>query len=280
MKNTFLTAAAILALAFGANAQSTNTQQTNTTSTVNTPGTPTVPDPADAQTGTSTATPNTSTTTTTTTTAPAATTATATATAPATRSYGSTADSIHAKYQYLPMPQAWTAEKAFPVIGTYQLAGADAAAAPLTITLDSTSKGIVWISGLPQGTVKAYLAKSPATYRIIPQKSASGKLVPEGTLYFAPETNTLNIALGAPYNAQDPTAIFPVQPVADTMAVDATVASAPAVATVKVKHEGAKSKTKSKSKVTFYTATKVNALNNTGSNAAFGQQLDQATKQQ
>ena len=265
MKNTFLTAAAILALAIGANAQTTPAQQAPAA-----PATSQSTMTADSAAQVSPAT------------APATTAASASVAAvqAAPRSYGSTADSIHAKYQYLPMPQAWSSEKTFPVLGTYQLNGVEASAANLTITLDSASKGIVWINGLPQGTVKAYLAKSPATYRIIAQKTADGKSVPEGTLVFSPENNTLNIALGAPYNAEDPTAIFPLQPVADQAAVDATVASAPAVATVKVKQEGSKSKSKSKSKVTFYTATKVDALSNTGSNAAFGQQLDQATKQQ
>ncbi|RYY38766.1 MAG: hypothetical protein EOO08_13195 [Chitinophagaceae bacterium] len=254
MKNTFLTAAAIVALAFGANAQTATTEQTTQT------------------TGTQPAT--TTTVTTATTVQPVA------ATTAAPRSYGSTVDSIHAKYQYLPMPEAWTAEKTYPVLGTYQLNGAAETAANLTITLDTVSKGIVWISGLPQGTVKAYLAKSPATYRILAQKTAEGKSVPEGTLVYNAESNTLNIALGAPYDAANPSSIFPVVAVADTMAVDASVVSAPSVATVKVKKESGKTKTKSKSKVTFYTASKVNALNTTQSNAAFGQQLDQAAQKQ
>lgn len=268
MKNTFLTAAAILALAIGANAQTT--PQTNTTTTTATQTTPVDPTTTPA---------------TTTTSATATGTATTTATASpmsqqlGQRSYGSTTDSIHAKYQYLPMPQAWGTEKAFPVLGTYQLNGADATAANLSITLDSSSKGIVWISGLPQGTVKAYLAKSPATYRIIAQKTAEGKSVPEGTLVFLPETNTLNIALGAPYNTADPLAIFPAP--ADPTAVSGAVATTtPATAEVKVKQGSGKSKVKTKSNVTFYSATKVNALNTTQSNAAFGQQLDQAAQKQ
>ncbi|RYE01459.1 MAG: hypothetical protein EOP50_01955 [Sphingobacteriales bacterium] len=292
MKNTFLTTAAILALAIGANAQTTPATSTNQPATTTQPTTaqpvttqPATTQPATAQPATTqpaTAQPVT----------PAETAGTAAATAQqpaattmaAPRSYGSTADSIHAKYQYLPMPGEWTAEKAFPVLGTYQLnGGATQTAGNISITMDSASKGIVWISGLPQGTVKAYLAKSPATYRIISQKTAEGKSVPEGTVVFSPETNTLNIALGA-YYAADPASIFPVvAPVVaadgSTPAVDATIASAPAVATVKVKSEGSKGKSKSKSKVTFYTATKVNALNNTGSNAAFGDQLQQANQQ-
>src|SRR5207245_1721764 len=79
----------------------------------------------------------------------------------------------------------------------------------VTISLDSSSKGIVWITGLPEGRMKAYLSKSPSTYRIISQKTDLGKQVPEGTLIFTPETNTLNIALGVPYNTADPASVFP-----------------------------------------------------------------------
>jgi hypothetical protein len=184
----------------------------------------------------------------------------------------STVDSIASKYKLLPMPEAYTTEKAFPVIGTYQLANSADASANITITLDSASKGIVWINGLPQGPLKAYLAKSPATYRIVPQKSASGKSVPEGTLVYSRETNTLNIALGAPFNTENPTAIFPVvEPVAatsaDVSAASVATVAAPATATVKVKSTTAKGKTKTKNKVIFYTATKLGVAN-TASNSA------------
>ena len=67
---------------------------------------------------------------------------------------------------------------------------------------------IVWVKGLPQGRVKAYLRKSPATYRIPAQKTEAGKNVPEGTLIFDKETSTLNISLGAPFNEADPAAVF------------------------------------------------------------------------
>jgi hypothetical protein len=123
--------------------------------------------------------------------------------APKYKTQNSTADSIAAKYKLLPMPEALTVEKKFPVLGTYQLAGSTDASTNVTITLDSSSKGIVWINGLPQGSFKAYLAKSPATYRIISQKSATGTQVPEGTLVFSPETNTLQLALGAPLQQRE-----------------------------------------------------------------------------
>ena len=157
----------------------------------------------------------------------------------------STVDSIKAKYKLLPMPEALTLQKSFPVIGTYQLSNAVAGSTEVTISLDSTNKGIVWVSGLPQGTFKAYLKKAPGTYRILSQKTGSGKQIPEGTLVYDKDLQTLNVALGAPYNEANPAAIFPV-----TVATEALSGQ---VAEVKVKT----STSKTKSKVTFYTATKV-----------------------
>jgi len=169
----------------------------------------------------------------------------------------STVDSIAAKYKLLPMPAPLTIEKTFPVLGTYTLAGTgqeapavstdssmNAVAAPsLVVTLDSVNKGMVWIEGLPEGKIKAYLQKSPATYRILAQKSESGQSVPEGTLLLDTTTQTLNIALGAPYNATTPEAIFTFNN------------STPEDNEVEIK---AKSKTaKTKAKVKFYTASKV-----------------------
>lgn len=171
----------------------------------------------------------------------------------------STVDSIEAKYKLLPMPGALTFEKTFPVLGNYQLqpAGSTAADASTTtsatsnviITLDSVNKGMIWISGLPQGTVKAYLKKAPATYRILAQKTDAGKQIPEGTLIFDPETRALNIALGSAYNEANPAAIFANLNANAVSTVDA------APVTVKVKTK--KSAEKSKSKVTYYTATKI-----------------------
>jgi hypothetical protein len=181
-----------------------------------------------------------------------------------TSSAQSTVDSIRAKYQLQPMPEALTLEKTFPVIGSYQLANAtqsttqststteststtpsttstEVQQADVTITLDSVNKGIIWVEGLPQGKFKAYLKKSPATYRILAQKTASGKQIPEGTLILDPSTNTLNIALGKAFDEADPAAIF--------------AAVSPDVTEAEVKVKTKKSKTKSK--VAFYTANKI-----------------------
>ena len=154
----------------------------------------------------------------------------------------STADSIAAKYSLLPMPQAMTLEQKFPVIGTYELGNLTAGTTSLTVSLDEANKGIVWIEGLPQGRVKAYLRKSPATYRIPAQKTQDGKNVPEGTLIFDKETNTLNISLGAPFNEADPAAVF----------AHNNKTEGKNVVEVKTKTETYKSK----AKITYYTAAK------------------------
>lgn len=178
----------------------------------------------------------------------------------------STVDSIHAKYQMQPMPEALTIEKTFPVIGTYQLNvnGADSSSAQqVTVSLDSSNKGVIWISGLPEGTMKAYLKKSPGTYRIISQKSDAGKEIPEGTLFFDPSTNTLSVALGKAYDEADPTAIFSNMN-ATTNTTDVADNNTPQV---KTKTKTATGKTKTKARLVFYTATKTQ-MTSTDTNAA------------
>lgn len=174
----------------------------------------------------------------------------------------STVDSIHAKYQMQPMPEALTIEKTFPVLGTYQLTTTDGTQQPVTVTLDSSNKGVIWIAGLPEGTMKAYLKKTPGTYRILSQKSESGKQIPEGTLFFDPSTNTLSVALGKPYDEADPTAIFSnINTTTDNTDV------ADNANQVKTKTKTSAGKTKTKNKLVFYTATKTE-MNSTSTNAA------------
>lgn len=174
----------------------------------------------------------------------------------------STVDSIQAKYQMQPMPEALTLEKTFPVIGTYQLNSTTGTPQTVTVTLDTTNKGIIWISGLPEGTMKAYLKKSPGTYRIVSQKTESGTQVPEGTLFFDPSTNTLDIALGKAYDEADPTAIF------NNMNANSTADVANNANEVKVKTKSSAGKTKAKTRLVFYTATKAETNNSTSTNAA------------
>lgn len=201
-----------------------------------------------------------------------------------------TVDSIAAKYKLMPMPEPLTIEKTFPVLGVYQLGSTDASVATttttsvatssttesgnttqtaysnnVTITLDSVNKGIIWVEGLPQGKFKAYLKKSPATYRILAQKSDAGKQIPEGTLYFDPETKALSIALGKEYDEADPNAIFALNPaLASTTTTDA-IATGDNTVKVKVKTPTSKSK----AKVTYFTATKLeqNATTTSGATA-------------
>lgn len=173
----------------------------------------------------------------------------------------STADSIHAKYQMKPMPEALTIEKTFPVLGTYQLTNSTGTAQNVTVTLDSSSKGIIWVSGLPEGNMKAYLKKTNGIYRIIPQKSESGTQIPEGTLFFDQSTNTLNIALGKAYDEADPTAVF------TSMNSTSNTDVADNANDVKVKTKTPTGKTKTKTKLVFYTATKTQ-MTSTETNAA------------
>jgi hypothetical protein len=175
----------------------------------------------------------------------------------------STVDSISAKYKLQPMPEALTIEKTFPVLGTYQLSTTDAAAAQnVTVSLDQDNKGMIWIEGLPEGKMKAYLKKTPGTYRIVSQKSENGKDIPEGTLVFDQSTNTLNIALGKAYDEVDPASVFNL----GAAAAEATADAAASGSQVKVKTKTATSKTKTK--LVFYTATKAETSTSTSTNSA------------
>ncbi len=193
----------------------------------------------------------------------------------------STVDSIAANYKLLPMPVALTIEKTFPVLGSYKLNSAEATSTETTIniSLDPANKGIVWIEGLPQGKVKAYLKKSPATYRILSQKTEAGTQVPEGTLYFDTTSRQLNIALGKAFDDVDPIGIFSLNPnAAMTMpAGDMETKVKMEDATVKTETEGknavkVKTKTansKTKAKVMYYTAVKIEQ--NTGASGVQNQ---------
>jgi hypothetical protein len=171
----------------------------------------------------------------------------------------STVDSIAAKYQLQPMPEALTIEKTFPVLGSYQVTLANAASQNVTITLDSANQGIIWVEGLPEGKFKAYLRKSPGTYRIVAQKSEGGKQIPEGTLIFDPSTNTLNVALGKAFDNADPASIFSLNGAVDPNTIESGTE-------VKVKSKNANSK--SKTKVVYYTATKAEVNTSTSTGAA------------
>lgn len=115
------------------------------------------------------------------------------------------------KYAMQPMPEALTTEKIFPVLGTYQLTDKEGTASQVTVALDETNKGTIWIDGLPQGRIKAYLRKAPAVYRIPEQNSGdekTTKTIAEGVLIYDRDTNLLNVCIGCAYNEQDPATAF------------------------------------------------------------------------
>jgi hypothetical protein len=164
-----------------------------------------------------------------------------------------TVDSIQKKYaaQYIAPKPALTTADIFPVIGQYE-SSSNPDAANVSITLDETNKGVVWIDGLPQGRVKAMLRKSPGIYKIPVQKTADDKAVEEGTLMFDKETNTLSIVIGKEYNATDPASVFAVPAIGDATPLPAE----------ETKVKDGKTKTKKKAaapkKVAWvYTGTKV-----------------------
>lgn len=95
-------------------------------------------------------------------------------------------------------------EHAFPVLGSFSASGSSAES--VTITLDETNKGIVWVEGLPQGKFKALMKKAPATYKIPAQTTESGKSVSEGTLFYNPSSKEVTIVLGRAFNDADPAA--------------------------------------------------------------------------
>ena len=161
-----------------------------------------------------------------------------------------TVDSILAKYNLHAMPSAPTTEQIFPVIGQYQ--SSDNADSKLTITLDQTNKGFVWIDGLPQGRVKAILKRSPAVYKIQAQKTEDGKDVPEGTLIYDKDANVIHVLLGMPFNDETPDAVFATPAPVETDAV--VTKTKPG----KTKTKANKTKTKVKKVETWsFTGTKV-----------------------
>lgn len=113
-----------------------------------------------------------------------------------------------AKYAMLPMPEPLTTEKIFPALGKYNVTTKDGATAEVTVTLDESNKGIVWIEGLPEGKIKGYLRQSPATYKFPAQKTDSEKDIASGLFIYDKDANTLNVCVGCTYKAEDPASAF------------------------------------------------------------------------
>src|SRR5688572_15826873 len=124
-----------------------------------------------------------------------------------------TVDSILSKYsaKYVAPRAPLTTNDIFPVIGQFE-STTNTEAASVSVVLDEQNKGLIWVSGLPQGRIKAMLRKSPSIYKIPAQKTETGKEIAEGTLVFDKESNTLNIIIGKPYNTEDPASVFGTTP--------------------------------------------------------------------
>ena len=172
-----------------------------------------------------------------------------------------TVDSINAKHAgklITTQRPAITIDQVYPAIGQFQ-SSVNMDAVSVAITPDEQSKGVVWVTGLPQGKVKAMLKKSPATYRIPPQTLEEGKEVPEGTLIYDKETNILQISIGKSFNETDPASVFLPQPAEEFVEADAKVKSDKIKGeTVKIKSDKVKIKTnKVEPKPWMYTGTKV-----------------------
>jgi glucose/arabinose dehydrogenase len=121
-------------------------------------------------------------------------------------------------------------EHSFPVLGSFQASGSSTES--VTITLDETNKGIVWVEGLPQGKFKALMKKAPATYKIPAQTTESGKSVSEGTLFYNPSSKEVSIVLGRAFNDADPAASLTIPAKSKTKITQytGTKATAPATA--------------------------------------------------
>ncbi len=160
-------------------------------------------------------------------------------------------------YKMQPMPEALTTEKIFPVIGRYELTAKDGTASTVTVSLDETNKGLVWVDGLPQGRIKATLRKSPAIYKIPAQKlgeEKDAKSVAEGVMIYDKDANVLNVCIGCEYNNDDPAMVFA------SATTDDAAAQTEEKKVTKTKVNGTKTKTKTKvakAKPVHYTGSKV-----------------------
>lgn len=183
-----------------------------------------------------------------------------------------------------PMPGELTDAMIFPVLGKYDYTNKEGEVASVTVTRDAENKGVVWINGMPQGKFKADLKQSPAIYKIPVQKTLqndveavestetavaadatekseprySGKSLKEGTLVFDTTTHKLYVNVGAKFDEENPTAIFPeMTAVDDSTAVVAAAEEVEAAEGTAKKNEKKDKKKVSLAKGTNYVLTKV-----------------------
>lgn len=162
------------------------------------------------------------------------------------------------QYKMQPMPEALTQDKVFPVVGRYDLTDKEGAQSQVTISLDETNKGYVWVDGLPQGRIKAILRKSPSTYKIPAQKlgeEKDAKSVAEGVLIYDKDANLLNVCIGCTFDNENPNVAF--QP-ADAAATEEAAATEQTAKKTKTAKTAKTAKTKvAKVKPVHYSGTKV-----------------------
>lgn len=179
--------------------------------------------------------------------------------------------------ELLPMPDSLTENDIFPVLGEFDVTDPKGTESHLVITRDGENKGIVWVSGLPQGKFKALLKDSPATYKIPAQKTlandevtevveateeatpakktkskvVTGRSIQEGTMIFDKDAGKIYVNIGNKYNEEEPAKIFPEMIVVEeeVVADDADLAKKPKKTTTK----------KAVVKGTTYTGTKLGA---------------------
>lgn len=153
--------------------------------------------------------------------------------------------SINAQYadKYIAPRPALTQAELYPETGSFQLTE-NTAAAPVTVTVDAQNKGMVWVKGLPEGTFRALLRKTPAVYKIQAQKNEEGLAVAEGTLVYDAENSTLRVCIGKSFDETNPESAFAAEP-------------EPPVA---VKAKTGKSKKEAAPKCRIYTATKISPV--------------------
>src|SRR5690606_3485164 len=112
------------------------------------------------------------------------------------------------KYKLAPMPEPLTIEKIFPAIGNYTVTDKEGAESTVNISIDPENKGVIWVEGLPQGRLKAYLRQSPGVYKIPAQKLEDEKSLAEGVLIVDKDMNTIDVCIGCNYNVEEPAVAF------------------------------------------------------------------------
>lgn len=187
--------------------------------------------------------------------------------------------------ELLPMPGELTDAAIFPVLGKYEYTDKEGNVATVTVTRDIENKGQIWVNGMPQGKFKADLKASPATYKVLAQKTLqndvedavietapaeesnsdskvtattarySGKSLKEGTLIFDSTSNQLYLNIGHKFDQENPAGVFPEMMTASDSSTTEMVENENT--DVAATGKKAKKKKEPESKGTTYVLTKV-----------------------